>query len=115
MQKKNFDKLIAASVLWWTSHLTTHKNEQMIDENVKEFMRLLTEYLKEKSKKGARVILGVDYGPEWPLSYFCQKAGVSDSGFPQKTTMWINFEKETVRWETVRGPGGQVYPAVKKK
>lgn len=141
MVTKNFDQLIAAAVLWWTSHLsklsvegingdneshesfialyarlTAQQNEQMVDENVKKFMQLLTEHLKEKSMNGRREILDVDYFPEWPLSDICEKAGVNGMHFPQKTTMYINFEKETATWSTVRGPQGQVvYPVVEKK
>lgn len=140
MAKKNFDQLIAAAVLWWASHLSkisvegingdnesqgsflalyarvlAQTNEEMTDENVKKFAELLTQHLKEKSKRGYTEILGTDYSPEWPLSDICQKAGVNGWHFPQKTTMWVDFEKETVTWRTVRGPEGQIYPAIEQK
>ncbi len=88
----------------------------MTDEKVKKFMALLTKHL-EKMKQGGRasVVLGTDYGPDWPLSEICMNAGVTGVQFPDKTSMWIEFEKGTVTWSTVRGPSGQVYPVLEKR
>lgn len=140
MSEKNFDQLIAAAVLWWTSHLskvslegingdneshasfialyarlTVQQNEQLTDEHIKKFIHLLTKHLEDQSRTRRREILSTDYSPEWPLSEICEKAGVNGFHFPNKTVMWVNFEKETVTWSTVRGPSGQIYPVVEKK
>ena len=133
--------LIAAAVLWWAKHLTTlptegingdseshasllalysklvtARGEDMIEEKVKKFMELLTKHLEQEKKRGrTNIILGTDYGPNWPLSEICSNAGVTGVQFPGKTNMWIDFNKGTVDWETVRGSSGQVYPVSEKK
>jgi hypothetical protein len=139
VKDQKIDNLIAAAVLWWAEKLTkfsaetngdresggsflllynrlmAHGSEEISEKKVKKFMELLTEHLKEKSKRGGDAILDVDYGPEWPLSDICHKAGVSGVGFPPKTTMWVKFDEGKVTWQTVRGPGGQVYPIVQNQ
>lgn len=54
----------------------------------------------------------IDYAPEWPLSEICYQAGISGASFPIKTTLWINFENCTVKYNTIHGPSGLIYPTL---
>lgn len=131
------DELIAAAVMWWANHLgklsvegingddtsmgsaffmyakiLAQKNDSAGEAEIKKFMELLTEHLQEKAKAGYNALLGTDYCAEGPLGRVCDAAKVSSWHFPQKTTMWINFDKGTVTYSIVRGASGQVYPAI---
>ena len=128
------NKLIEAVVNWWTEKLkkpaiegingdnrsdgslltlftrvVVSDNEYVSDEKVELFKKLLTELLVNK-QKFSWATLGTDYGPEYPLSEICRNSGISGFQFPQKTTMIIDFEKQTVTWNQVRGPEGTIFP-----
>lgn len=100
------EEMIAAAILWWVEKLGGPPHQ----ESQKRFASELKSFLEQKSQNERLVTLGTDYAPEWPLSEICQKANVSGARFPNKTTMWIDWQGQTVTWQVVRGPGGQVYP-----
>ena len=128
------EKLIEAAVNWWADKLkkpavegingdnsssgslfallsrtTIQKNEVISDEKILIFKELLTKLLQDK-QKFRRVSLATDYGPEYPLSEVCRDAGVPGIQFPQKTTMHVDFEEQTVTWYQIRGSEGTIWP-----
>jgi hypothetical protein len=50
-----------------------------------------------QGKVGIWTILDVDYGPGWELQQIEESAGVSGIAYPWKTTMWLDWDKGTVR------------------
>jgi hypothetical protein len=48
------------------------------------------------AKRGKTVILTTDYGPEMELANAVSSSGVDARNFPNKSVMWINFEKGLV-------------------
>lgn len=75
-------------------------------------MELLTKHLQQKATTTWSTLLGTNYSADWPLSEVCDNAKVSNWSFPQKTTMWINFDEGTVKYNTAHGASGQIYPVV---
>ena len=66
------------------------------NEAIDLFEEKLAATIKKDVEKRGSMTLSVDYNPDWVLSGIAQEAGVSTSGFPWKTTMWIEGEKVSV-------------------
>lgn len=140
IDQKTIDEMIASAILWWIEKLSgapqglpddtegfgsllaiiisAETGKKDTDkESQRKFAETLKEYLIKESKNehGARTVLGTDYAPEWPLSDICRRSGVTGARFPKKTYMYINFKDGTVKWSTVRGSNGQIYPVIKKE
>jgi len=105
----NGDNRSDGSLLALSTRVIVTDSECIHDGNVELFKKLLTELLVNKQKFDS-VTLGTDYGPEYPLSEICRNSGVSGIQFPQKTTMFVNFEKQSVTWYQVRGQEGTIFP-----
>lgn len=125
------EDVINAAVEWWYAvsnsrfddidqspqgHMTTMlatrraRISQPSEEQQKSFKQALSDILE--SKEGNRVVLRVDYHPEGELSEAIDQSGISANVFPWKTTMWVDFEENTV--DVRHGYGAQtvrVYPA----
>lgn len=105
----NGDKSSNGSLLALFAQTTMLKNGEVSEEKILMFKELMTKLLQD-NQKFLRVSLSTDYGPEYPLSEVCRDSGVSGIQFPQKTTMHVDFEEQTVTWYQVRGPEGTVWP-----
>lgn len=105
----NGDKSSNGSLLALFARTTMQKNGGVSEEKILMFKELMTKLLQD-NQKFLRVSLSTDYGPEYPLSEVCRDSGVSGIQFPQKTTMHVDFEEQTVTWYQVRGPEGTVWP-----
>lgn len=72
--------------------IETSPNSDAIDL----FEQKLAEEIKERNSFGGTLILDVDYGPDMILGNIAKETGVSTTGFPWKTTMWITDEEVAV-------------------
>lgn len=69
---------------------------QPSNESIDLFEEQLAETIKEHVESHGSLTLSVDYGPDYILGSTAERAGVSTSGFPWKTTMWVRTDRVEV-------------------
>lgn len=106
---------IAVAVQWWLDQVQHPKMDNGTDElasfmamfsgamrtkfdaeKAKKFSELFTEKLNAKIKERGRADLYVDYGPDSFLAEIGNAVGISDMGWPFKTSMVVTPEKVVV-------------------
>lgn len=79
-------------------------------ESIDLFEERLAETIKEKVENGGSITLSVDYHPDYILSSIANETGVSASGFPWKTTMWVKSNHVSVS-TGFAAPAKTIFPA----
>lgn len=106
---------IAAAVNWWVEAIQHPKldsgenslpllmialggntSRQYTADEIKKFREALTEIVVDEMKQKGRVILRVEYAPDYLLSKAGGAIGLGQYDFPCKTTMWIYADKVSV-------------------